>query len=249
MSDDLDSRNAGLAGMGLPANGNVNEWQAGRSIRAWNDAQLAAQNAPIAIPDTSIPRAPATPIYFGSTSGPSILRHKYLLSGPVGLVLMLLIGAPLYYLSIPLWFALYPAAGLVDLAIFVGVFMYASTDSMFTNSGLFAFPAFIAFIAGWVLTAFELVFAKNNTYWKIRHFFRVPLIGLWVIYVISDRAVFANHVHMAKPQLPPLQFTPRNILIAVVVAGVMHLYLTQATILRKVWRTLRGQSTGFQRVS
>ena len=36
-----------LAGQNMPAGGNMNEWQAGRSIRAWNEAQLAGQSAPM----------------------------------------------------------------------------------------------------------------------------------------------------------------------------------------------------------
>jgi hypothetical protein len=68
--DDTESRNAGLAGMGLPPGGNMNEWQAGRSIRAWNDNMTAANTQPVANTGYT-PIVPAAPVWSGPNySGP-----------------------------------------------------------------------------------------------------------------------------------------------------------------------------------
>ena len=40
---DLNSRQAGESGLDLPAGGNLDDWQAGKSIRDWNNAELERQ--------------------------------------------------------------------------------------------------------------------------------------------------------------------------------------------------------------
>src|ERR1700722_477904 len=99
--DDND-RLAGQYGQGMPSGGNLNDWEAGRSIRAWNDAQLAQQNAPIAIPNFGNPNpSPSQPTYAGGGgSGGASFNFRvntgkgFILSGPLGLVLILVVGAP-----------------------------------------------------------------------------------------------------------------------------------------------------------
>jgi hypothetical protein len=242
--DDLESRQAGLAGMAMPAGGNMNEYQAGRSIRAWNEAQLAGQSASTAIPDSSpiVPSAPSSAPLFGA--GSRMISFKGI-NPIVGLLLLIFVGAPYYYLSVPLWFALYPAAGSITLAVFVGMFMYLSGDPTFTNSGLFAGPAFIAFIVAWPATLVDQILARSShKYWLLRHLLRIPLIGLWAIYALSDGWVFARHIKMANPQLPPLQFTPRNILLAICAMAVMQFWLSPKGALQNTWNRMRGR-TGF----
>ena len=247
--DDLESRQAGLNGQAMPVGGNMNEWQAGRGIRTWNENQLAAQNAPISIPPFTPAgsNAPASAPVFGG--GSRMVSWKGV-NPIVGLLLLIFIGAPYYYLTIPLWLALYPVAGSITVAVYIGMFMYLAGDSTFTGSGHVVAPEIIAFIAAWPLTLFDQVAARSNpTYWKLRHVARIALIGLWAIYALSENAVFANHVHMANPQLPPLQWTSRNILLAICAMVVMHLWLSPKGTLRNTWNRLRGGQTGFQRVS
>jgi hypothetical protein len=232
----------------MPVGGNMNEWQAGRGIRTWNENQLAAQNAPVSIP----PFTPAgsnaaapTPVFGGGTGSISWKGVNPI----IGLLLLIFVGAPFYYLSIPLWLALYPVAGSVTVAVYIGMFMYLTGDSTFTGSGHFAASAIIAFIVAWPATLFDQFAARSSrTYWRLRHWTRIALIGLWAIYALSENAVFANHVQMANPQLPPLQWTPRNILLAICAMMVMHLWLSPKGVVRNTWNRMRG-CTGFQRVS
>jgi hypothetical protein len=243
--DDLDSRNAGLAGQALPPGGNINEWQAGRAIRTWNENQLAEQNRPVSVPDFNPigSNAPAPAPVFGA--GSRMISFKGI-NPIVGLLLLIFVGAPYYYLSIPLWFALYPVAGSVTVSVYIGMFMYLAGDATFTDSGHFAAPAIIAFIVAWPATLFDQIAARNSpTYWKLRHVARIALIGLWAIYALSENAVFANHVHMANPQLPPLQWTSRNILLAICAMVVMQFWLSPRGSLRNTWNRIRGRSTGF----
>jgi hypothetical protein len=245
--DDLESRQAGLAGQSMPVGGNMNEWQAGRSIRTWNENQLAAQ--PLSVPDYApiVPTAPTSAPLFGS--GSRMISFKGI--DPIlGLLLLIFVGAPYYYLSIPLWLALYPVSGSVSVLVYIGMFMYWAGDSLFTGSGHVYAPAFIAFIVAWPATLIDQVAARNHPkYWMVRHLVRIPLIGLWAIYALSDYKVFANHVQMANPQLPPLQWTPRNILLAICAMVVMQLWLSPKGVLRNTWTRLRGRRTGFQGVS
>jgi hypothetical protein len=244
--DDLESRNAGLAGQAMPAGGNMNEWQAGRSIRAWNENQLATQ--PLSVPDFApiVPKAPTSAPVFGA--GSRMISFKGV-NPIVGLLLLIFVGAPYYYLSIPLWVALYPVAGSVSVLVYIGMFMYWAGDSIFTGSGHVYAPAFIAFIVAWPLTLVDQVAARNShKYWIMRHLVRIPLVGLWAIYALSDYKVFANHVQMANPQLPPLQWTSKNILLAICAMVVMHLWLSPKGALRNTWNRMRG-GTGFQGVS
>jgi hypothetical protein len=246
--DDLESRNAGLAGQSMPVGGNMNEWEIGRSIRTWNENQLAAQNAPISVPDfkpigTNVPAS--LPVIGGGTGSISWRGVNPI----IGLLLLIFVGAPFYYLSIPLWLALYPVAGSVTVAVYIGMFMYLTGDATFTGSGHFAASAIVAFIVAWPATLFDQLAARNSrTYWTLRHWARIALIGLWAIYALSENAVFANHVQMTNPQLPPLQWTPRNILLAICAMLVMHIWLSPKGALRDSWNRMRGR-TGFQRVS
>jgi hypothetical protein len=245
--DDLESRNAGLAGQSMPVGGNMDEWQAGRGIRTWNENQLAAQNAPpMSIPNSPMgSNAPASAPLFGGGTGAISWKG---VNPIVGLLLLIFVGAPYYYLSVPLWFALYPVAGSVTVSVYIGMFMYLAGDSTFTDSGHFAAPAIIAFIVAWPATLFDQFAARSSaTYWKLRHVARIALIGLWAIYALSENAVFANHVHMANPQLPPLQWTSRNILLAICAMAVMHLWLSPKGALRRMWNRRSGR-TGFEGV-
>ncbi len=244
--DDLESRNAGLAGQPMPVGGNMNEWQAGRGIRTWNENQLAEQNRPVSVPN--FPTGPNVPTPIPTFNGSGTLSWKGV-NPIIGLLLLIFVGAPFYYLSIPLWLALYPVAGSVTVAVYVGMFMYLAGDATFTGSGHFAAPAIIAFIVAWPATLFDQFAARNSrTYWTLRHVARIALIGLWAIYALSENAVFANHVQMANPQLPPLQWTSRNILLAICAMLVMHIWLSPKGALRNTWNRLSGR-TGFQGVS
>jgi hypothetical protein len=244
--DDLESRNAGLAGQPLPPGGNMNEWQTGRGIRTWNENQLAEQNKPISIPSSPIgSNAPVSAPVLGGGSGTVGWRG---VNPIIGLLLLIFVGAPYYYLSIPLWFALYPVAGSVTVSVYIGMFMYLAGDSTFTGSGHFAAPAIIAFIVAWPATLFDQFAARNSpAYWKLRHLARIALIGLWAIYALSDNAVFANHVQMTNPHLPPLQWTSRNILLAICAMVVMQFWLSPKGALRNTWNRMRGR-TGFEGV-
>jgi hypothetical protein len=245
--DDLESRNAGLAGQALPPGGNMNEWQTGRGIRAWNERQLAEQNTPISVPDfkPAGSNAPASAPVFGGGTGTISWKG---VNPIIGILLLIFVGAPYYYLSIPLWFALYPVAGSVTVSVYVGMFMYLAGDSTFTDSGHFAGPAIVAFIVAWPATLFDQFAARSSpTYWKLRHVARIALIGLWAIYALSENAVFANHVHMANPHLPPLQWTSRNVLLAVCAMVVMHIWLSPKGALRRMWNRGSGR-TGFEGV-
>jgi hypothetical protein len=248
--DDLESRQAGLNGQAMPVGGNMNEWQAGRSIRTWNENQLAAQNAPVSIPSYA-PIVPA-PVSSASPWGAGSRMVSFKGIDPIlGLLLLIFVGAPFYYLTIPLWLALYPAAGSASVLVYIGAFMYFAGDSLFTDSGHFAFPFFLAFVAAWPLTLVDQMYARGHpVYWRLRHVLRIALVGLWAIYALSDYAVFANHVHMKNPQLPPLQWTSRNILLAVCAMVAMHVWLSPKGGLRRIWNRLRGGGqAGFQRVN
>ena len=251
--DDNESRNAGLAGMGLPPGGNMNEWQAGRSIRAWNDNMTAANTQPVANTGYTpiVPAAPvwsgpnySGPVFGGGSTAGSGMRAA---GGILGLLLLLFVGAPLYYVSIPLWFALYPLPGIICLGIFVGAFMYFSGDSMFTNSGLFAAPFFFSFVAAWVVTFVDQIYARSHpAYRRLRHVARLGLIWLWAIYALSDAWVFTLHIKMVNPHLPPLRFSPTNIAIATGVTIAMHFWLVPKPERTQFWNRFRGKA-GFQR--
>jgi hypothetical protein len=251
--DDLESRNAGLAGMGLPPGGNMNEWQAGRGIKTWNDNMLAANNQPVANTGYT-PIVPAAPVWSGPNwSGPVVGGGATIGSGMrgavgmLGLLLLIFVGAPLYYVSIPLWFALYPLPGTICLGVFVGAFMYFSGDSMFTNSGLFAAPFFFAFVTAWVVTLGDQIYARSHpVYRRLRHVARLGLIWLWAIYALSDAWVFTLHIKMVNPHLPPLRFSPTNIAIATGVTIAMHFWLLPKPERTQFWNRRRSKA-GFQR--
>src|SRR5215469_15287862 len=109
---DQDSWNAGHGNQPLPPGGDINAWQAGHNIRAWNDAERARQEAvwmpkPDAVAMPS--RPPVIPV-INWRVGRGLRGDPIMAIG--GLLALVFIGAPLYQYSIPLCAALYPAAAI-----------------------------------------------------------------------------------------------------------------------------------------
>ena len=105
-----------------------------------------------------------------------------------GLLLLIFVGAPYYYLTIPLWLALYPVAGSATVLVYIGAFMYFAGDSLITDSGHFAFPFFLAVVAAWPLTLVDQAYSLSHPFYRrLRHVVRIGLIGLWAIYALSER--------------------------------------------------------------
>jgi len=69
---DLNSRQAGESGLDLPAGGNLDDWQAGKSIRDWNNAELERQRTAGSIP---------LPALAGM-----VVMHFFLTKRPLGLL-------------------------------------------------------------------------------------------------------------------------------------------------------------------
>lgn len=223
---DLDSRNAGLGGQALPPGGNVNEWQAGRSIRAWNEAALAGQNASTAgQPFTPMP-APVvvhTPINFAPWQG-GLRGHPILAVG--GLIALIFVGVPFYQYSIPLWLALYPGPALAAGAVYTAVYMSLANDHTI-NGAIVGLG--IAFIAAWPIMLVEhAIAAKQPTYWKLRNLVRLPLLGIWAIYALSLREANLAHVpDITKGGLPHMVFSLPHIGLALVLVAVMAFWLSK----------------------
>jgi hypothetical protein len=226
---DLD-RQAGEAGMDLPAGGNLNDWGAGKSILDWNKAELERQRAAgVPLPET--PLAPVQPppfSPFGRNAGP-VQNSPYARGNPVGsivgLLLLIFVGVPLYRYSIPLWACLYPAAGLIVGAIWLIGFVWSSGNSLLTGSGHLIFPAVFAFIAAWPLTMIDQGLAvRRKGYWVVRHLVRLALIGVWVVYCLSIPRIPPPN---AVPQIPDLVLSPRNLSLALAGTVIMHFFLTK----------------------
>ncbi len=239
---DLDSRNAGLNGLSMPAGGNQNEFEAGRAIRNWNQAELGRQNAAGPAPYELIgPTAPALQSPFGRNAGP-VQNAENARGNPFGaiggLLLLIFVGAPLYPYSIPLWACLYPVAASIAGIIYSAVFAYCATDSLFTGSGRIYFPAFIAFVAAWPLTMVDQNLAvRRRGYWLVRHVARLGLIGLWVIYALS-------RPRGAREFLPHLVFSPLHIGLALAGAVGMHLFLVKRPMMGNMFRRKRPIDLG-----
>jgi hypothetical protein len=249
--DDND-RLAGQFGQPMPTGGNHNDWETGRGIKAWNDAELARQNTPFTMPDSS-PTSPApaqTPYSGGGGFRLRVNTGKgFALSGPIGLVLILVVGAPYYYLSIPFWAALYPAAGAVTVLVYIAVYMASAGNGLLTGSGHVVFPEAVAFIAAWILTLGDQLFAANHpVYFKLRHWVRLALIFLWAVYAQSLHTAFTARMPSANPELPPLQWTSTHLLYGCVAVVFMHLYLTHG--FKRALNRLRGRvdPSGFEGV-
>lgn len=219
---DLDSRNAGLSGQSMPSGGNVNEWQIGNSIRQFNAQQAALNSTPLSMPEPFKPvPAPITPMNFVA-AGPGGLRGNPLLAVG-GLLALIFVAAPLYLYSIPLWIAMYPAAAAIDTVIYIAVFMGLANDHTIDGTivGLV-----IAFIAAWPLTLGDQIAARHLGYIKIRHLFRLPLVGLWTIYALSVHEWKAAGGRVLPGQLPHiLVFSPMHIVIAIGVVAAFHFWL------------------------
>jgi hypothetical protein len=221
---DLDSRNAGLGGQSLPPGGNVNEWQIGNSIRQFNAAQSALNSTPISMPEPFKPvPAPITPMNF-VPAGPGGLRGNPILA-VAGLLGLIFVAAPLYMYSVPLWIALYPAAAAVDIAVYVAVFMGLAHDHTVDGTVV---GLIIAFIAAWPLTLGDQIAARNPGYVKVRHYARLPLVGIWVIYALSVHDWKLAGGRALPNQLPHLLvFSPLHIAIAAGVVIAMHFFLSK----------------------
>jgi hypothetical protein len=228
---DLNSRQAGESGLNLPAGGNLDDWQAGKSIRDWNNAELERQRAAGSVP---LPGAPTTPVSqppfspFGRNAGP-VQNSPYARGNPfgsiVGLLLLIFVGAPLYRYSIPLWACLYPAAGLIVGAIWLIGFVWSSGNSLLTGSGHLVFPSIFAFIAAWPLTMIDQGLAvRRMGYWVARHLVRLALIGVWVLYCLS---IPIKPPPNAVPQIPDLVVNPQRLCLALAGMVVMHFFLTK----------------------
>jgi hypothetical protein len=228
---DLNSRQAGESGLDLPAGGNLDDWQAGRSIRDWNNAELERQQAAGSVPLSGAPIAPVRPppfSPFGRNAGP-VQNSPYARGNPfgsiVGLLLLIFVGAPLYRYSIPLWACLYPAAGLIVGAIWLIGFVWSSGNSLLTGSGHLVFPTIFAFIAAWPLTMIDQGLAvRRKGYWVARHLVRLALTGVWVLYCLS---IPKNPPPNAVPQIPDLVVDSQHLWLALGGMVVMHFFLTK----------------------
>lgn len=235
---DQDSFNAGQSGQALPPGGNFNDWQAGRGVKAWNDAELARQNAVWAQPPSS-PMAPPVslpPLTFGSGDPggtwpgrtiPYAGAKKGLRGNPLlalgGFLGLIFVAAPLYQYSVPLWMALYPAAAAASASIYIATFMSLARDHTVnpTIAGLI-----IAFIAAWPLTIGEHILSRSRGYWTLRHIARLALVGVWAIYALSLRDANIAHVpDLTRAGWPHLVFSPTHIGLALALVAVMHFYL------------------------
>jgi hypothetical protein len=228
---DLNSRQAGESGLDLPAGGNLDDWQAGKSIRDWNNAELERQRAAGSVPLPGAPIAPVGPppfSPFGRNAGP-VQNSPYARGNPfgsiVGLLLLIFVGAPLYRYSIPLWACLYPAAGLIVGAIWLIGFVWSSGNSLLTGYGHLIFPSIFAFIAAWPLTMIDQGLAvRRRGYWVARHLVRLALIGVWVLYCLSIPIFPPPN---AVPQIPDLVLNPQHLWLALAGMLVMHCFLTK----------------------
>jgi len=228
---DLESRQAGESGMNMPVGGNLNEWQAGKSIRDWNNAELERQRAggSVALPGepiTTVGPPPFSP--FGRNAGP-VQNSPYARGNPFGaiggLLLLIFVGAPLYRYSIPLWACLYPAAGLIVCAIWLIGFVWSSGNALLTGTGHLAFPTIFAFIAAWPLTMIDQGLAVRRTgYWMARHLARLALTGVWVLYCLSIPRISPPN---AVPQIPDLIINPHTLCLALAGMVAMHFFLTK----------------------
>jgi hypothetical protein len=247
MSDDPNESNlAGQFGQAMPVGGDQNAYEAGRGIKAWNDTELARQNTPIAVPDFPVggqaPASSGTSYPIGGGGGVPLTGSGNPLSGIVGFVLLIFVGAPYYYLSVPLWMSLYPAAASITVAVYVAVFTGIANDATFTGSGHVAASAIIAFIVAWPATLGDQILARRyRGYWIVRHWVRLALIGLWAVYALSLHGAFTAQMPSANPQLPPLQWTPTNIALAFCAVVVMHVFLSKKLVLGSIWSRVRGR--------
>ena len=227
---DLNSRQAGESGLDLPAGGNLDAWQAGKSIRDWNNAELERQRAAgsVPMPEAIAPVRPPPFSPFGRNAGP-VQNSPYARGNPfgsiVGLLLLIFVGAPLYRYSIPLWACLYPAAGLIVGAIWLIGFVWSSGSSLLTGSGHLIFPSIFAFIAAWPLTMIDQGLAvRRKGYWVARHLVRLALTGVWVLYCLSIPIIPPPN---AVPQIPDLVLSPQHLWLALAGMVVMHFFLTK----------------------
>jgi len=250
MSDPYQSRNEGLTGQAMSAGGDLSEYQAGRGIKAWNDAELARQNAPI--PMTPLPIGGPTPS--GTTSYPTGGGGGFAVPGMrgggnalmsiVGFVLLIFVGIPYYYLAIPLWMCLYPAGASVALGVFVVVFRSIGNDATFTGSGHIVAPAIVAFIVAWPATLGDQILAGNSkAYWIVRHWIRLALIGVWAVYALSRYEGTMIQFPRTGSAIPPLNWSAQNIGLALVAVVVMHVFLSRKPVLRNAWSRLRGRES------
>jgi hypothetical protein len=238
---DIDSRTAGLGGQALPPGGNVNEWQAGLSIKAWNDAERARQEAAgMPQPNSSMP-APTrlAPLTFGSgdpggtwspgrtipySGAKNTLRGNPLLAlgGFLGLIF---VAAPLYQYSVPLWMALYPAAAAASAGVYIATWMSLAGDHSVNGTVI---GLGIAFIAAWPLTMGEHIMSRNPGYCRLRHFARLALLGVWAIYALSLRdAKIARIPNLTTAGWPHMVLSPINIGLALALVVIAHFWLSK----------------------
>jgi hypothetical protein len=214
---DQDSLNAGQGNQSLPQGGDLASWQAGRSIRAWNDAERARQDA-VWMPQpgaawTPAPAPPPVPFHFVAGKG---IRGNPILA-IVGLVLLIFVAAPLYQYSIPLWIALYPLAAVGTLLVYAGVFLGLKE---------FIFAAISAFVAAWPLTMVEHGLGNKRGYWTLRHVTRLALLFAWAIYALSLRQLNLRHMpDLTRAGLPQMIMTPSHLGLAAALVVVMHFWL------------------------
>jgi hypothetical protein len=214
---DQDSFNAGNSNQPLPPGGDMNAWQSGRGVRAWNDAERARQEAvwsPQPNADTWKPVAPVIP-QINWVVGRGVRNNPFLAIG--GLLALIFIAAPLYQYSIPLWVALYPAAAVATLAVYAGVYMGLKE---------FIFAAVAAFVAAWPLTLVEHGMSNDRGYWTVRHLARLVLVFVWAIYALSLRELNVRHMpDLTHGGWPRMIVTPSHLGLAAALVVVMHLWL------------------------
>jgi hypothetical protein len=194
----------------------MNAWQAGRGVRAWNEAERARQEAvwmPKADADTWKPVAPVIP-QINWVVGRGVRHNPFLAIG--GLLALIFIAAPPYQYSIPLWIALYSAAAVATIAVYAGVYLGLKE---------FIFAAIAAFVAAWPLMLVEHGMSNNRGYDGAPH--RAPRAAVvWAVFALSLRELNVRH----KPDLTHggwlrMIVTPSRLGLAVALVVVMHLWL------------------------
>ena len=237
MSEDYDkSWQAGLNGTGPNATTNWDAYQAGKSIRDLNQAELARQNQawsqaqPTASFDAFSPAAPQTwtpPVYAagggGGVAGGGGAIAPFRAPMAIAVGFFLLLGG---FSLMPL---IYPIAGIVSLTV-AAAGGYAAF--LANASGLTAIIGVVALIVFWFLSRVEHRLAVRRGYRQARHVWR-----LLAFAAVADVWLMKSAIQQGTIRVHDLTRAFAhwgNLLVVVVLAGLAHLLL-RSKRLRKTW--------------
>jgi hypothetical protein len=222
--------------------GNAADWQIGKSIRDWNAAETARQNAASA----PIPATPFTPTmpspapigggWSGGTTWPGggggrAATGTYVPGRPAKAVLgflFLLCSFKWYYITIPLWACMYPLSVAVGILTARAALAAFGNDPVLTGSGRLLIGGAIAVVATLLATHFERpVAARHKLFWLARHVLRLALFATFT-YIVALRTPLVAGAPVFTRDLDPLRH-PAQLAIAVAAAAALHFYLTRTT--------------------